>query len=206
MKTSRLLYRTKHGKAYVGDCEGLLTGRLGTSLQGKVQLLFTSPPFALNRKKKYGNLQGQDYINWLRDFAKPFSRLLTNTGSIVIELGNAWEPGHPTMSTLAIEALLAFKQAGKFHLCQEFVAFNPARLPTPVQWVTVERCRVKDAFTRVWWLSKVRKPKADNRRVLTQYSEAMRKLLARGTYNAGRRPSDHLIGKKSFLTRNDGCL
>ena len=206
MKADRPLYATKLGRAYVGDCEKLLAAAVGNVTRGKVQLLFTSPPFVLNRKKRYGNLQGEAYIEWLAGFASLFREALTESGSIVIELGNAWEPGQPTMSTLAIEALLAFKKAGGFHLCQEFVCFNPARLPTPAQWVTVERCRVKDAFTRVWWLSTTTKPKADNRRVLTQYSDAMQKLLMKGTYNPGRRPSGHRIGKTSFLRRHDGAI
>src|SRR5437879_6682038 len=110
------------------------------------------------------------------------------------------------MSTLLLEALLAFKKTGKFHLCQEFICFNPARLPSPAQWVTVERCRVKDAFTRVWWMSRTDRPKADNRRVLTSYTESMKKLLQRGTYNSGPRPSQHRIGSKSFLAVNGGSI
>ncbi len=202
----RPLYATRLGKAYVGYCDKLLSGGVRFFTRGKVQLLFTSPPFVLNHKKRYGNLQGEAYVEWLRDFASLFGDVLTPTGSIVIELGNAWEPGQPTMSTIAIEALLAFKRAGNFHLCQEFVCFNPAKLPTPAQWVTIDRCRVKDAFTRVWWLSKTPKPKADNRKILTQYSDSMLKLLTRGTYNAGRRPSEHHVGKKSFLRRHDGAI
>lgn len=73
----------------------------------------------------------------------------------------------------------------------------PARLPSPAQWVTVERIRVKDAFTRVWWMSSNPRPKADNRRVLREYSESMKKLLDTGKYNAGRRPSEHHIGNTS---------
>ena len=110
------------------------------------------------------------------------------------------------MSTLPLEALLAFKKAGKFHLCQEFICFNPARLPSPAQWVNVERCRVKDAYTRVWWLSKTPRPKADNRRVLTAYSDSMTKLLEKGTYNAGLRPSEFVIGETSFLKKHAGAI
>ena len=42
-------------------------------------------------------------------------------------------------------------------------------------------------------------PKADNRKVLRPYSESMKSLLKRGSYNAGKRPSEHSIGEKSFL-------
>lgn len=177
-----------------------------TRYRGKVQMIFTSPPFPLNRKKKYGNLQGEKYVEWLSSLATLFRDYLTPDGSIVIELGNAWERGKPIISTLTLEALLAFKKNANLNICQEFICFNPARLPSPAQWVNVERCRVKDAFTRIWWMSPIEKPKADNRRILTEYSESMKKLLERGTYNAGRRPSEHNIGERSFLNNNGGAI
>jgi hypothetical protein len=203
-KLTRALYATSLGSMHLGSSEDVL--RKAKYLRGRVQLIFTSPPFALNRKKKYGNLQGLKYVKWLASYAPLFRDCLTEDGSIVIELGNGWEPDRPTMSTLAMEALLAFRKRASLHLCQEFICFNPARLPTPAQWVNVDRCRVKDAFTRVWWLSPTPRPKADNRHVLTDYSESMLQLLKRGTYNSGRRPSEHGIGAKSFLTNNGGAI
>jgi hypothetical protein len=92
------LQRTETGKLYIGKSEELLTGPMGAELYGKVQLIFTSPPFPLNEKKRYGNRQGEDYIKWFSAFAPLFANLLTPTGSIVIELGNAWEPGRPVQS------------------------------------------------------------------------------------------------------------
>lgn len=199
-------YRTERGVAVVGKSEEFLAGRAGQALKGRVQLVFTSPPFPLNRKKQYGNLDGPEFKKWLKSFAKTLRGLLTPDGSIVIEMGNAWEPGLPVMSTLAIETLLAFKEAAKLHLIQEFIWFNPARLPTPAQWVTIERIRVKDAFTRLWWLSPEPFPKADNRRVLAPYSDSMKSLLKRQKYNAGPRPSEHVINPTSFLKNNEGAI
>jgi site-specific DNA-methyltransferase (cytosine-N4-specific) len=132
--------------------------------------------------------------------------MLTPNGSIVLEVGNGWNPGTPTVSTSGIKALLAFQESAGLHLCQEFVCFNPARLPTPAEWVSVRRERVKDSFTRVWWMSPTPNPKADNRRVLTGYSESMRKLLRKGTYSGGKRPSEHQVGQTSFLTDNGGAI
>ena len=58
-------------------------------------------------------------------------RYLQPSGSIALEIGNAWEPGQPVMSTLALEALLKFRKHGDLFLCQQFVCTNPARLPSP---------------------------------------------------------------------------
>jgi DNA modification methylase len=199
-------YETNIGRMYCGKSEELLSQYPLTLRKKQVQLIFTSPPFPLNRKKKYGNLQGQDYVEWLAGFADLFRSYLRENGSLVVELGNAWEPGKPVMSTLALKALIALQEKAEFYLCQEFICYNPARLPSPAQWVNVERIRVKDSFTRLWWMAPSDRPKADNRRVLREYSASMKKLLISGRYNAGKRPSEHNIGKASFLADNGGAI
>lgn len=191
---------------YRGTAENFFASSIGSRYRGKVQLIFTSPPFPLNHKKKYGNKTGDEYIAWLASFAPLFRKLLKRNGSVAIELGNAWEPGRPVMSPLSLRALLAFLEAGNFRLCQQFVCYNPARLPSPAQWVGVDRIRVKDSYTHVWWMAPSDRPKADNRRVLTEYSASMRRLLASRDYNAGPRPSGHHIGRKSFLRDNAGAI
>src|SRR5207248_9319922 len=80
-------------------------------------------------------------------------------------------------------------------LAKEFFWWNPARLPTPAEWVTVRRIRVKDAINCVWWLGKSPWPKASNRRVPSPYSDSMRDLLKNG-YDAKLRPSGHDISTK----------
>ena len=202
----RIAYRTRGGVMYRGWAEALKSPRLARKYRRKVQLIFTSPPFPLNRKKKYGNRQGEAYVKWFASFAPVFRNLLKKDGSIVVELGNAWKPGQPVMSTLALRALLRFLDKGGFHLCQQFVCYNPARLPSPVQWVNVERIRVKDSYTHVWWMSPTQRPKADNRRVLKPYSPAMLHLLSSKKYNSGKRPSQHDIGATSFLRDNRGAI
>lgn len=204
--TSTVAYETDLGQMHWGDSDEILTNGEVDWARGQVQLVFTSPPFPLTTKKSYGNRRGRKYVKWLSDYASTLADYLTSDGSVVVELGNAWVPGSPTMSTIPLEALMAFKAAGGFHLCQEFICFNPAKLPAPVQWVNVERIRVKDAFTRVWWMSPVERPKADNRRVLTKYSDSMKKLLERGTYNPGARGPGYYISETAFTKDNGGAI
>jgi site-specific DNA-methyltransferase (cytosine-N4-specific) len=201
-------HRTACGTFYVGKIEESLDSPELRQHAGKVQLILTSPPFPLNHKKSYGNLTGAEYLRWLEDLAPAFSEMLTGDGSIVIELGNAWERHRPVQSLLPTEALLAFVKSPKagLRLIQQFVCYNPSRLPTPAQWVTVERIRAVDSFTHVWWMSKSDFPKADNRRVLRPYSDDMKALLQRRTYNSGRRPSEHVIRQYSFLADNGGSI
>ena len=199
-------YRTATGRYYVSTIEDWLASDAARRLRGEVDLILTSPPFPLNRKKSYGNKTGDAYLKWLEELSPKLAAMLSERGSIVVELGNAWNAGEPTMSTLPVEALLAIKKSADLRLCQEFICHNPARLPSPIQYVNVERIRAKDSWTRLWWMSKVPKPKADNRRVLLPYSDAMRSLLKRKRYNGGARPSQHHIGAKSFLKDNGGAI
>lgn len=200
------VYETKLGVMYHGTSQEALKFKKIERSRGSVQLLFTSPPFPLARGKDYGNLNGEAYVEWLASYARLFREYLKPNGSIVMEVGNAWEPGRPVMSTVVLQALLRFLQEGGLHLCEEFIWYNPARLPSPVQWVNVERIRVKDSFTRIWWMSPSERPKADNRRILREYSEGMRALLKRGTYNSGKRPSEHNVGETSFTKDNGGAI
>lgn len=199
-------YRTALGIMYQAKVEHFLASDRAKDLEGKVNLIFTSPPFPLQAPKKYGNKTGDLYLNWLAELAPGLTKLLTSDGSIVVELGNAWEKGHPVMSTLPLRALLKFQESGDLFVNQQFICHNPARLPSPIEWVNKQRIRVKDTYTHVWWMSKTERPKADNRRVLVPYSASMKKLLETRNYNAGARPSGHVIGEKSFLADNGGAI
>lgn len=205
---SSLLYQTDLGKYYIGKSEEVLTSRIGKGLKNKVQLIITSPPFPLNKKKRYGNLQGEEYKEWFVSFAELFSELLTDDGSIVLELGNSWEPNRPVQSVLQMESLLAFLKSPKanLRLCQEFICYNPSRIPSPAQWVTINRIRTVDSFTRVWWMSKTDYPKADNQKVLRPYSTSMKNLLKRQSYNSGKRPSEHNVSETGFLKDHNGSI
>ena len=112
-----------------GLAENALASNLLKKYRHKAQLIFTSPPFPLNRKKRYGNLQGEEYVDWLAAYAPLFREFLKDDGSLVMELGNAWVQGSPVMSPLALRALLGFLDKAKLNLCQQFVCYNPARLP-----------------------------------------------------------------------------
>jgi site-specific DNA-methyltransferase (cytosine-N4-specific) len=171
---------------------------------GSLNLILTSPPFALRRKKEYGNVDAEQYVDWFAEFAREFHRLLRDDGSLVIDLGGSWNPGLPTRSLYHLDLVVTLCRQLKFHLAEEFFWYNPSKLPTPAEWVTVRRMRVKDAVNTVWWLSKTPWPKADNRKVLRPYSSSMRDLLKNG-YEAKLRPSGHNISSK-FGRDNGGAI
>ena len=54
-----------------------------------VDLVVTSPPFALRRQKAYGNVDPSSYSDWLWPYVEQIHRVLHPTGSFVLELGGA---------------------------------------------------------------------------------------------------------------------
>lgn len=197
-----LAYRTNLGQAMEGDSLEVLP----TLESDSVPLILTSPPFALTREKGYGNEREDTYIKWFLDFAKEFKRVIREDGSIVIDLGGAWQPGQPTKSVYQFRLLLALIDELDLHLAQDFVWFNRSKMPGPVQWVNVDRVRVKDATNMIWWLSKTPHPYANNLQVLRPYTSSMKRLLEKGTYNSGKRPSEWVVTEKKWAKDRGGAI
>ncbi len=193
-------YSKNYGSAYLGDSLKILKNINNNC----INLILTSPPFALTRKKEYGNKNAEEYVEWFLKFAKEFKRILTEDGSLVIDLGGAYLPGYPIRSIYQFELLVRLCKELDFNLAQEFFHYNPAKLPSPAEWVNVRRIRVKDSVNMVWWLSKSEFPKADNRKVLKPYSKSMKSLLKNG-YKAKLRPSGHDISE-NFTKDNKGAI
>ena len=197
----RPFHQTTHGEMLWGDARSYL---FNSAKPDSVNLIMTSPPFGLVRKKSYGNEDADQYCDWFRPFAEGFKRVLRDDGSLVIDIGGAWVPGQPTRSLYHFKLLVMLVEEYGFHLCQEHYWWNPAKLPTPAEWVNVRRVRVKDAVNSVYWLSKTPFPKANNKRILSPYSQSMRSLLKNG-YKARLRPSGHDISSK-FQKDNGGSV
>lgn len=193
-------YTTAFGAAYLGNALRYLRQMDHST----VDLIVTSPPFALKRKKEYGNVDAIDYVPWFVDFAVEFKRILKDRGSLVIDIGGTWIKGQPTRSLYHFELVITLCKTLGFHLAQEFYWFNPSKLPSPAEWVTVRRTRVKDSVDPIWWLSKTPDPKSSNLKVLKPYSDSMKKLLENG-YKAKLRPSGHDISD-NFSKDNQGAI
>ena len=187
----RPFYATNWGAAYSGDSLPLLRELPGEC----IDVVITSPPYALEFKKEYGNVAKSKYVDWLKPFGQEIWRILKPEGSFVLNIGGSYNPGSPTRSLYHFKVLLMLCEDIGFHLAQECFWHNPAKLPSPAEWVTVRRQRVKDAVEYVWWLSKEPFPKANNRNVLNDYSADMKRLLKRG-YKPKQRPSGHVITAK----------
>lgn len=197
------LYYAQKGKAYCGDALKLLSKVPANS----IDLLITSPPFALQRKKEYGGEDQDEYVDWLLRFAQPIKRVLKDTGSFVLDLGGAYREGEPLRSLYNYRVLLRLCDEYDFRLAEEFFWYNPAKLPSPIEYVNKRKIRVKDAVDTVWWLSKSSSPKADVEKILKPYSKRMKKLLKSGKnyYTPKTRPSGHEISEQ-FMKQRKGAI
>jgi DNA modification methylase len=194
------LYETRLGKAYCADSFELMKSLRKES----IDLVVTSPPYALHFKKEYGNADQSQYVEWFIPFAEQIKRILKPDGSFVLNVGGAWTPGAPERSLYHFRLLLALCDRVGFHLCQEFFWYNPAKMPAPAEWVNVRRIRVKDSVEYVFWLSASPNPKADNTQVLQEYSPDMKRLIKRGVEKT-KRPSGHHING-TFASDRGGSI
>ncbi|HEV2147426.1 MAG TPA: site-specific DNA-methyltransferase [Longimicrobiaceae bacterium] len=172
-----------------------------------MSLVMTSPPFALQRQKEYGNKEQHEYVDWLAGFAEVVYRKLRDDGSFVLDLGGSYRKGVPARSLYPFRVLLRFCDDLGFRLAEDFYWFNPSKLPSPIEWVNKRKMRAKDSVNTVWWFSKTDWPKADVTRVLAPYSGRMQKLLEDPDkfYQPKLRPSGHDIGK-GFGKDNGGAI
>ena len=200
---NRPFYRTDYGRAYLGDSLELLAQLPDSS----IDLVMTSPPFALRRQKTYGNVEETEYVEWIKPFGREVFRVLKETGSFVLDLGGSYRQGIPSRSLYNFRVLIAFCDEIGFHLAEDFYWFNPSKLPSPIEWVNKRKIRAKDSINTVWWFSKTEWPKADVKNVLAPYSERMKKLIEdpEAFYKPKKRPSGHDISS-SFGTDNGGAI
>lgn len=200
---SKPAYFTRRGAAFIGDSRDLLAELPEES----VNLVITSPPFALQRQKEYGNLDQYEYIDWFLDFASLVHRKLRPDGSFVVDFGGAYMKGVPARSLYNFRVLIRMIDELGFFLAEDFYWFNPSKLPSPIEWVNKRKLRVKDSVNTVWWFSKTEWPKADVTKVLAPYSDRMKKLIEDPDkfYKPKVRPSGHDIGM-GFGKDNGGSI
>lgn len=200
-------YSTMYGRCICGDSMSELP-KLGDK---SINLVVTSPPFSLLRKKPYGNENQDDYVGWLCGFGELVYRKLRDDGSFVIDIGGAYEKGEPSYSLYQFRTLIRMVDEVGFRLAQPFYWHNPSALPAPVEWVNKRKLRAKASVDTVWWLCKDPKAcKADVRKVLTPYSGRMKDLIKNPENyfkeETAERPSGHVMTRSSWQKDNGGAI
>ena len=90
----------------LGDCEEVLAGLPDES----IDLIFTSPPYADQRKRVYGGIHPNGYVDWFMPKADQFKRVLKPTGTFVLNIKERVVNGE--RHTYVIELILEMRRRG----------------------------------------------------------------------------------------------
>lgn len=180
------IYETPNGKAIWAQAEAAL----GTIEQQSVQLILTSPPYPLVRKKEYQKEDTQDYLNWITNLAAGWREKLTPDGSLLLNLSDCWNKKEPTLNLYQERLLLQLVDQLGYNLIQRLYWHSPSKIPSS-HWVTVKKYRLNNSVEHLFWLSKSTEPKTRVDRVLKPYGASMLRSLAAGGDRRTQRPSTH---------------
>ena len=175
---------------------------------GAIDLIYTSPPYPLLQPKEYGNLNSADWLKWMGDLSELWSGLLDNTGSLVVNIGSISEAGKPFKDPYAARFQLDLIDRLGLHLVDEHYWHNPAKLPSPVQWVSVQKKRLKNTVEHVLWFAKSSDFKSNNDNVRepeSPHTARYRKNALASGKGLGKRPGGSIAGK-GFLKSNGTAI
>ena len=129
---------------YLGDCESVLRKIPDNS----VDLIFTSPPYADQRKKTYGGVHPDDYVEWFLPKTEQMLRVLKPTGTFVLNIKEKVVGGE--RSTYIMELILAMRKQG-WLWTEEFIWHKKNCYPG--KWPN----RFRDAWERLLQFNKSKK-------------------------------------------------
>jgi len=129
---------------YAGNISSMLTVLEDDS----VDLVVTSPPYAERRKKAYGGVPAEKYVEWFLPISAELRRVLKPTGSFVLNIKESVEDGE--RQTYVYELVLALRKQGWLWV-DEFVWHKTNPFPTG------NKKRLKDGFERCYHFAKTKK-------------------------------------------------
>ncbi len=164
--------------------------------EGSVDLLMTSPPYALINPKEYGNEQPEKWVDWMLTLCNQWCRLLTPTGSMMLNIGPCWRKGEPAQELHVERLLVRLEDCLGIHLLERLDWTSPTKLPTPLNWVAAKRLRVTPSVEPILWISPNPHAYGNNRNVLREYSPEGLKAIS--SPRLAKRPSGIQFGPGSF--------
>lgn len=129
---------------YLGDCKELLKNIPDNS----IDLIFTSPPYADQRKNTYGGIHPDKYVDWVLPITSELLRVLKPSGTFVLNIKEKVLDGE--RSTYVIELILEMKKQG-WLWTEEFIWHKKNSYPG--KWPN----RFRDAWERLLQFNKSKK-------------------------------------------------
>lgn len=202
----RAYFITKRGIAFWGDGNNMVD-----IFDGEVDLIITSPPYLLTKDRQYGNIGTtvQGYVDNLLKMAEGWMKMLSPTGSIVLNINDSYVPNSGHQSLHKERLLIALEDRLGLHLVQNLPWWSPCKMPTGY-WTCNKRKHLVNAIESFYWLSPNPKDvNASNKRVLTEYSEKHKKLIADAVGRkpaVSYRPSGTHINTETIYADNGGTV
>ena len=131
-------------KIFLGDCGEILK----VVLDNSVDLIFTSPPYADQRKNTYGGIRPDEYVNWFLPKAEQFLRVLKPTGIFILNIKERVVEGE--RHTYVIELIMEMRKQG-WLWTEEFMWHKKNSYPG--KWPN----RFRDNWERLIQFNKTRK-------------------------------------------------
>jgi len=190
------VFRTGLGSFLWGNAEDVV----GYVERGSLQLIMTSPPYPLNNPREYNNPTEAAWGDWMLTLCEGWLPLLTQTGSIMLNVGPVWKHGVPAQSLYIERFLVRAEDTLGLSLLQRLDWHSPTKLPVPLNWVGIDRCRVTSSIEPLLWMSPSPNAFGDNRQVLRPYTKGgLRAIAGREPRETG--PAGFKFGEKSFVDR-----
>lgn len=183
---------------FAGDCLDALTN----VPSGSVDLIVTSPPYADARKRTYGGIRPDDYVEWFIPRAREFYRVLAPTGSFVLNIKEKCVDGE--RHTYVLELIQALRSECGFRWVEEYVWHKTTSAPG--YW----RNRFRDAWERCLHFTKERNFKMNQDAVrvpIGEWTEARLKKLGSGDLTRHNSATGSGVGRKiAYWTDKDTVL
>jgi DNA modification methylase len=149
-----------------GDCLSVLR----TLPDSCVDLVFTSPPYADNRKKTYKGIPIEEYVNWFLPISNELKRILKDNGTFILNIKERTQNGE--RQTYVLELILEMKKQG-WLWTEEYIWHKKNCYPG--KWPN----RFRDAWERCLQFNKQRKFKMYQEAVMVEIGDWSEKRLAK---------------------------
>jgi len=172
-------------KIILGDCKNELKKLSSDS----IDLILTSPPYADARKKSYGGIHPDRYVDWFLPISEELLRILKPTGTFILNIKEKVVNGE--RHTYVIELILNMRKQG-WIWTEEFIWHKKNSYPG--KWPN----RFRDSWERLLQFNKNKKFKMFQEAVMVPIGEWSKKRLKNLSENDKKRNesrSDSGFGK-----------